>query len=92
MQGSEAEQNPALQEVKKLQQQAALHLQGLKLLIDKSGAAVAACAGSAGLDADTAQQFSGLDVQGEIKILEEHLYSSLLLPAADAAVRYASPS
>jgi hypothetical protein len=87
VQVAEDEQTPALQEVNKLQQQAALHLQGLQSLIDKS-CAVGACI--TGNDSDTAQQFSGLDVQREIKILLEHLYSSLLLPAADAALRCAT--
>lgn len=95
MQGSQAEQNTALQEVNCLQQQAALHLRGLRTLIEVSGAAAAAADSAEGgktatHGSDAVHQFSGLDVREQISILEEHLLQSLLLPAAHAALRYAS--
>lgn len=85
MQGSQAQQNTALQEVQKLQQQAALHLRGLQILIDNSSA-------QAAVDAEDGScvvlQFAGLDVRQEISTLQDHLLSSLLIPAAHSALRY----
>lgn len=92
MQGSQAEHNAALQEVCALQQQAVFHLKGLRTLVDSSGAAAAEEAaeggGTASYDAETVQRFSGCNVGEQIAILEEHLLQMLLVPAADAALRY----
>lgn len=90
MQSSQSEQTVALQEVNALQQQAALHLQGLRALIDGSGAAPAEATeggSTAPQDADAQRRFSGCAVREQIVILEEHLLQSLLVPAADAALR-----
>jgi hypothetical protein len=79
LQGAQQELDKALEEVNSVLQQAALHLQGVRKL-------AAACTSPNATQRDAVSA----DRQQQLRILEEHLLKTLVVPAADAALVYAA--